>query len=80
MTRVLLESGCDREMKNKQNETAMEIAKRKNLTEIIQILNSAPSISINPSEKYGESEIEKGRFRTPTRMRVNTWALYRDGR
>ena len=45
-------------MKNKQNETAMEIAKRKSLAEIIQILNSTPSISINPSEKYGESEAD----------------------
>ena len=73
LTRVLLESGCDREMKNKQNETAMEIAKRKSLAEIIQILNSTPSISINPSEKYGESVTDKRRFRTPTM--VNIWVL-----
>ena len=55
LTRVLLESGCDREMKNKQSETAAEIAKRKSLAEIVQILKSTPpSVSINPSEKYGE--------------------------
>ena len=55
LTRVLLESGCDREMKNKQGETAAEIARRKSLAEIVQILkNTQPSISINPSEKYGE--------------------------
>ena len=57
LTRVLLESGCDREMKNKQSETAAEIAKRKSLAEIVQILKSTPpSVSINPSEKYGERE------------------------
>ena len=56
LTRVLLESGCDREMKNKQGETAAEIARRKSLAEIVQILkNTQPSISINPSEKYGKS-------------------------
>ena len=55
LTRVLLESGCDREMKNKQGETAAEIARRKSLAEIVQILkNTPPSISINPSEKYGK--------------------------
>jgi hypothetical protein len=57
LTRVLLESGCDREVKNKQSETAIEISRRKNLADIIQILNSPPSISINPSEKYGERVI-----------------------
>lgn len=40
LTRVLLESGCDRGMKNKQNETAVEIAARKNLQDVVQILQS----------------------------------------
>ena len=54
LTRVLLESGCDRDMRNKQNERALDIAQRKNLVDIVQILTSPPpsSLNINPSENY----------------------------
>ena len=44
LTRVLLESGVDRDSKNKQGETALEIAQRKNLDEVVQILKTFPVV------------------------------------
>ena len=35
LTKILLESGCDKEARNKQNETAMDISRRKNLGDVI---------------------------------------------
>ncbi|KAI8439087.1 hypothetical protein MSG28_012951 [Choristoneura fumiferana] len=40
LTRILLEAGCDKTLKNHQGETARDIATRKNLDEIIAILNT----------------------------------------
>ncbi len=42
LTRVLLESGCEPGVRNKQGETAEDIANRKNLTDIVQILRTTP--------------------------------------
>lgn len=40
LTRILLEAGCDKSIKNLQKETARDISTRKGLEEIIQILNT----------------------------------------
>ena len=44
LTKILLESGCDAESKNKQGETSMEISRRKNLVDIINILQNPPPL------------------------------------
>ena len=38
LTKILLESACDKDSKNKQGETAIDISRRKNLVDIIAIL------------------------------------------
>lgn len=40
LTRILLEAGCERLLRNKQRETALDIANRKGLGEIVAILES----------------------------------------
>ena len=40
LTRLLLESGCDKRVRNKQHETAADIAQRKQLAEIYAILRN----------------------------------------
>jgi hypothetical protein len=47
LTRVLLESGCSQGIKNKQHETALEIARRKNLSDIIHIIENPPSLLVS---------------------------------
>lgn len=51
LTRVLLESGCDPRVRNKQGETAEDIAARKRLVDIVQILRNPPRL-LNAHEKY----------------------------
>ena len=51
LTRVLLESGCDARVRNKQGETAEDIAARKRLVDIVQILRNPPRL-LNAHEKY----------------------------
>lgn len=41
LTRILLEAGCDRSLRNKQGETAKDIARRKNHAEILEIISKA---------------------------------------
>lgn len=40
LTRILIEAGCDKTIKNAQGETAQDIAIRKNLSEILSILEN----------------------------------------
>eukprot|EP00091_Calanus_sinicus_P015752 TRINITY_DN34393_c0_g1_i1.p1 TRINITY_DN34393_c0_g1~~TRINITY_DN34393_c0_g1_i1.p1 ORF type:complete len:103 (-),score=9.04 TRINITY_DN34393_c0_g1_i1:216-503(-) len=40
LTKILVESGTDTDIRNKQSETACDIAIRKNLSEIVTILRS----------------------------------------
>lgn len=54
LTRVLLESGCDMRVRNKQNETAIDIARRKNLGEVVGILINPPRV-LNGHDKIGTS-------------------------
>ena len=44
LTKILLESGCDKDSKNKQGETSLEISRRKNLVDIITILQNPPPL------------------------------------
>ena len=44
LTKILLESGCDKDAKNKQGETSMDISRRKNLVDIITILQNPPPL------------------------------------
>lgn len=54
LTRILLEAGCDRSLRNKQGETAKDIARRKNLTEILEIIGKARSKSRTRSKSREE--------------------------
>lgn len=57
LTRILLEAGCDRSLRNKQGETAKDIARRKNLSEILEIINKSRSKSRARSKsREGEAE------------------------
>ena len=61
LTKILLESGCDKEAKNKQNETALDISCRKNLVDIIGILENPPAV-LTQAER--EDQADAGRERT----------------
>lgn len=60
LTRILLEAGCDKHLRNKQGETAKDIATRKDLNEIIHILNSTKPLKkrcdTKPSDKKRTKE------------------------
>ena len=58
LTRILLEAGCDRSLRNKQAETAKDIARRKNLSEILEIINKARSKSRTRSKSREEEPVE----------------------
>ena len=66
LTKILLESGCDKDAKNKQNETAMDISKRKNLGEIISILQNPPPVL---SQKDRENQADAARDRSQSHLR-----------
>lgn len=61
LTRILLEAGCDRSLRNKQGETAKDIARRKNHTEILEIISKARSKSRTRS-KSRESDLVDGKI------------------
>lgn len=60
LTKILLESGCDKEAKNKQNETAMDISRRKNLVDIIAILQNPPPI-LSQEDKEDQADAARDR-------------------
>ncbi len=56
LTRVLLESGCDSEVTNKQGERAADIARRKGQHEVVKILDGWKAMtSHNHQELVGKS-------------------------
>ncbi|XP_055626617.1 uncharacterized protein LOC129768777 [Toxorhynchites rutilus septentrionalis] len=62
LTRILLEAGCRQDAKNAQAETPRAIAIRKNLTEIINILNTPVQISSRQArERSSSGSHRKGR-------------------
>ena len=60
LTKILLESGCDKEAKNKQNETAMDISRRKNLVDIIAILQNPPPV-LSQEDKEDQADAARDR-------------------
>ncbi|XP_053610376.1 uncharacterized protein dgo [Plodia interpunctella] len=56
LTRILLEAGCDKSLKNHQGETARDIASRKDLQEIINILNTPVAKQPKKKEKRDKSK------------------------
>lgn len=56
LTRILLEAGCDKSLRNQQGETARDIATRKGLTEIISILNTPVAKQSKKKEKRDKSK------------------------
>ena len=66
LTKILLESGCDKDAKNKQNETAMDISRRKELAEIVSILQNPPPVL---SEKDREDQAMAARDRSQSHPR-----------
>lgn len=60
LTRILLEAGCDKSLRNHQSETARDIATRKGLEEIINILNTP--VAKQPKKK--DRHRDKSRERT----------------
>lgn len=57
LTRILLEAGCDRSLRNKQGETAKDIARRKNLAEILEIIGKARGKSRTRSKSREEEAV-----------------------
>uniref|UniRef100_A0A182LXE8 Uncharacterized protein n=1 Tax=Anopheles culicifacies TaxID=139723 RepID=A0A182LXE8_9DIPT len=61
LTRILLESGCRQDTKNAQEETPRDIAERKNLVEIINILNTPVDLSARRSRERSSSSSQHQR-------------------
>lgn len=59
LTRILLEAGCDKAVRNCQGETARDIAARKGLDEIVQILNTPVAKQKKKREKSRERTIDE---------------------
>ncbi|XP_058459125.1 uncharacterized protein LOC131435349 [Malaya genurostris] len=55
LTRILLEAGCKQDMRNAQGETPRDIATRKNLVEILNILNNPVQISARHARERSSS-------------------------
>lgn len=58
LTRILLEAGCDRSLRNKQGETAKDIARRKNLNEILEIISKSRGKSRTRSKNREDDSID----------------------
>ncbi|XP_050080000.1 uncharacterized protein LOC126567761 [Anopheles maculipalpis] len=61
LTRILLEAGCRQDTKNAQDETPRDIAQRKNLVEIINILNTPVDLSARRSRERSSSSSQHHR-------------------
>uniref|UniRef100_A0A182QKS5 Uncharacterized protein n=1 Tax=Anopheles farauti TaxID=69004 RepID=A0A182QKS5_9DIPT len=63
LTRILLESGCRQDTKNAQDETPRDIAQRKNLVEILNILNTPVDLSARRSRERSSSSSQHQRHK-----------------
>ena len=73
LTKILLESACDKESKNKQSETAKDISARKNLVDIISILqNPPPVLSQQDREEQADKDRTRDRSGKPDKKREKT--------
>lgn len=59
LTRILLEAGCDKSLKNHQSETARDIATRKGLEEIINILNTPVAKQSKKKDRHRDKSRER---------------------
>uniref|UniRef100_A0A182K1V1 ANK_REP_REGION domain-containing protein n=1 Tax=Anopheles christyi TaxID=43041 RepID=A0A182K1V1_9DIPT len=64
LTRILLEAGCRQDAKNAQDETPRDIAQRKNLMEILNILNTPIDLSARRSRERSSSSSQHQRNKT----------------
>lgn len=64
LTKILLESGCDKDSKNKQGETSLEISRRKNLVDIITILQNPPPL-LSLEDRQDQASFLSSMFVTP---------------
>ena len=87
LTKILLESACDKDSQNKQSETAIDISRRKNLVDIIGILqNPPPILSQQDREDQADrdrtrergSKADKKREKTSTSSKENDGGFKRD--
>ncbi|XP_042205839.1 uncharacterized protein LOC121855078 isoform X2 [Homarus americanus] len=60
LTKILLESGADQTVKNKQNETPGDIARRKEFGQILEILKNPPPV-VSPEERLRREQEQKKR-------------------
>lgn len=67
LTRILLEATCDRGVRNKQGETARDIAMRKNLSEILEILDECYQVRSGKERKSSRSS-KKTRSKSKVRF------------
>ena len=73
LTKILLESACDKDSKNKQSETASDISRRKNLVDIIAILqNPPPVLSQQDREEQADKDRARDRSGKPDKKREKT--------
>ncbi|XP_055593348.1 protein phosphatase 1 regulatory subunit 12A [Uranotaenia lowii] len=63
LTRILLEAGCKQDTKNAQSETPRDIAIRKNLLEIINILNTPVQITARTARERSSSSSNRHKDR-----------------
>ncbi|KRT81136.1 hypothetical protein AMK59_5779 [Oryctes borbonicus] len=81
LTRILLEAGCDKNVRNKQNETARDIALRKDLNEIVSILDECASKKDKKAKnkKRSKSKVRfdpKSKDQPEDLERVKHWSPY----
>lgn len=70
LTRILLEAGCDPNRRNKQNERAKDIAIRKDLNEIIEIIDK--TVPINRRDKQKEKPKTKTKGNDKKREKIES--------
>lgn len=71
LTRILLEAGCDKSIRNKQAETARDIALRKDLIEILNILDEAASKRDKKAGKCKKRSKSKVKFDSKIKGKYN---------
>ena len=71
MTRILVEGGTDTNVRNKQNETALDIAVRKKLSDVVTILECNSIQNIISDLEHGASAEESAEVRNILKQRDN---------
>jgi len=66
LTKILLESGCDKDSKNKQSETSLDISRRKNLVDIMVILQNPPPI-LSQQDREDQADAARDRNQHPSK-------------